>query len=198
MPDVSSPLPAESRTRRNQLRRTMRQRRRALSAGSQRLAARQLTRKLAATLRIRRARRIALYLPADGEIDPRGLMQHTGFKRCVFLLPVLDPLRPGHLRFVPWQPGQPLTKNRFGIPEPHLSGPLAAAWALDVILMPLVAFDDAGNRLGMGGGFYDRTLADLPRRPKQPWLAGTAHRFQRVSRLETARWDKAMNCVITD
>lgn len=198
MPDLSSRLPADSRARRHQLRRTMRQRRRALSPGQQRLAARRLTKALAATPRVRRARRIALYLPADGEIDARSLMHHAGFRQRVFLLPVLDPLRRGYLRFAPWRRGQPLTPNRFGIPEPRLQGTLVATWAVDVMLMPLVAFDDAGNRLGMGGGFYDRTLADMARRPRQPWLIGAAHHFQRVPRLETARWDKAMNCVITD
>jgi 5-formyltetrahydrofolate cyclo-ligase len=73
-------------------------------------------------------------------------------------------------------------------------------WTLDLILTPLVAFDDQGNRLGMGGGFYDRTLAYLGRRKhwKKPRLIGTAHAFQQVARLPHESWDVPLHGVVTE
>ena len=184
--------------RRRALRRSMRARRRALPPGARRQANRRLGRHLAAHPLLRKARRIALYMPNDGEIDPGSLLKHCRGQRWQFFLPVLDPVYPGLLRFAPWHPGQAMTRNRFGIPEPALRCRQPAEWTLDVIVMPLVAFDDAGRRLGMGGGFYDRTLATLATRPRHPKLLGTAYRFQRVRRLEEATWDIPMDSVVTD
>ena len=73
-----------------------------------------------------------------------------------------------------------------------------AAWALDAILVPLVGFDDRGHRLGMGGGVYDRALADLARRPRRPRLIGVAFEFQRQPRLREAAWDQPLDQVVTD
>ena len=70
--------------------------------------------------------------------------------------------------------------------------------ALDAILVPLVGFDDRGHRLGMGGGFYDRALADLARRPRRPRLIGVAFEFQRRPRLREAAWDQPLDQVVTD
>ena len=183
---------------RRQLRREMRRRRRQLSPGERRRAAQRLARRLRASTLLYRARRVALYLPADGEIDPwPALLRGSGDRQCY--LPVLDPLRPGFLRFAPWCPGQPMGANRFGIPEPRFRySELAAPWSLDLILMPLVAWDRRGNRLGMGGGFYDRTLAGLEHRPVRPRLAGVAYRFQEVAELESRWWDVPLDAVLTD
>jgi 5-formyltetrahydrofolate cyclo-ligase len=91
--------------------------------------------------------------------------------------------------------------NRFGIAEPDVNWRHAKpAWALDLILMPLVAFDIQGNRLGMGGGFYDRSLAYLNRRKvwRKPYLMGTAFELQKFTQLPHASWDIPMNGIMTE
>ena len=97
--------------------------------------------------------------------------------------------------------GDRLVRNRFGIPEPSLrQHRIALPWALDVILVPLVGFDSACRRLGMGGGFYDRTLGFLRHRThwRRPTLIGLAHECQRVAELEAQPWDVPLDMVVTE
>jgi 5-formyltetrahydrofolate cyclo-ligase len=186
---------------RQAVRRTMRARRRALTRSEQTRAARRLAAQVNASRLYRVSHRIALYLPNDGEIDPRLLIERiwSAHKRCY--LPILSRLKHDRLWFAPYRPETALAPNRFGIPEPLVP---ARAWVraaeLDLILMPLVAFDGAGNRLGMGGGFYDKSLAFLRGRGRwhKPQLLGLAHDFQRVERLATFDWDVPLQAVVTD
>src|SRR5699024_7215783 len=122
----------------------------------------------------RRFRHIAVYQARDGEMDPLPALSRHRFRGARLYLPVLDPVYRGRLRFHLWRQEERLRANRFGIGEPRHWQRGRAAWALDAILIPLVGFDDRGHRLGMGGGFYDRTLADLARRPRRPRLIGIA------------------------
>ncbi|HET8730864.1 MAG TPA: 5-formyltetrahydrofolate cyclo-ligase [Moraxellaceae bacterium] len=184
-------------TDKSSLRRELRARRRALSATEQRQAARALALRLARVTALRLARRIALYWPMDGEIDPRLLPRAAGFGRHDFYLPVLRPFPALTLGFARWHPGQRLHRNRFGIPEPR-GRTLLPARSLDALLMPLTGFDAHGNRLGMGGGFYDRTLAFRRRGKAGPLLVGVAHACQQVTRLPTAEWDVPASLVVTD
>lgn len=180
------------------IRRQMRCRRAALSRGERARAANRLARQLRQYHWAGRADRIGIYRAGMGELDPLPAFLRPPLRHKGLFLPTLDPLRNGLLRFVPWTSGTRLVANRFGIPEPDLrqhSG--APTWSLDLILMPLVAFDDDGNRLGMGGGFYDRTLEALWRHPVRPRLVGVAHRFQRVGWIPTAEWDIPLDAVIT-
>eukprot|EP01030_Chromulinospumella_sphaerica_P026812 gene26812-27037_t len=99
------------------------------------------------------------------------------------------------------RPREKLAPNRFGILEPQVNiGRQRKVWALDLVLLPLVGFDDAGGRLGMGGGFYDRSLAYLARRSswRKPTLLGLAHECQKVKRLAQASWDVPLNGTVTD
>ena len=186
---------------RNFLRRTLRRQRDALSDSEQRRAAAQLSVTVAACRLFRVSRRIALYLPNDGEIDPQPLMERIWTAKKLCYLPILSRLRHDRLWFAPYTPDTPLTLNRFGIPEPRVP---ARQWVraqeLDLILMPLVAFDSHGNRLGMGGGFYDKSLAFLRTRClwRKPHLVGLAHDFQRVEALEPFAWDVPLQAVATD
>ena len=176
----------------------IREQRRRLSPRQQRLAADNLSRRLHAQLFFQRARVVAFYLANDGEIDPTPLMGRALKAGKTVCLPVLDPHRPGHLVFVPWKPGGRLQPNRFGIPEPPLLGATRIRWwQLDVVFMPLVGFDRFGNRLGMGGGFYDRTLGPYRQRAR-PLLIGLAHHFQQVAAVEADNWDVPLDGAATD
>ncbi len=157
--------------------------------------------RIAASALFRASRHIALYLPNDGELDLTPLLQlaWSAHKQCY--LPVLHPARNNRLWFLPYDAQTPLVPNRFGIPEPHARGPRQARrpWLMDLILAPLVAFDAQGRRLGMGGGYYDRTLAYLHHRTRwrKPHLLGTAYDFQEVDALPGAPWDVPLDGVLT-
>ncbi|TVP61923.1 MAG: 5-formyltetrahydrofolate cyclo-ligase [Halomonadaceae bacterium] len=193
-------MPSPNTSSRQQLRQQLRGRRRSLTRQQQRLAAQSLARQLHRLPTLRYARHIALYCPADGEIDPLPFMQALAHQRQRrFYLPVLHPVHHNRLWFRCVNSSTPLGKNRFGITEPQGKGPGRAPWALDVVLMPLVGFAPDGSRLGMGGGFYDRTFAFVRRWQRTtPKLIGLAHELQRVPALPQADWDIAMHSIVTD
>ena len=181
----------------------MRHRRRALSANARLIASQRLCRYLRQLPDIRRAQRLALYLPNDGEIDPTPLIPWLERRGARIYLPVLAPLSRNRLWFVHYHSGTPMVANRFGIPEPETRHGAHRArrtppWALDVILVPLVGFDDRGQRMGMGGGFYDRTLSFTRRPGPRPRLIGLAHDCQRVERLPDAPWDVPLDAIVSD
>jgi len=183
------------------LRRSLRSARRSLSAAEQRRHASRVARTLGRQKTFLRARRIAAYWPADGEMDPFPLLRlaNARNKRC--LLPVLRAHPKKKLWFADYRPGEPLKKNVYGIPEPRMRNRrLRPPFALDLLLVPLVGFDSKCNRVGMGGGYYDRTLAYLRQRAhwRRPHLAGIAHECQRVEALESNPWDVPLDLVVTE
>lgn len=181
------------------LRRQLRQARRQLTAAQQSRSAIDLAQRVLRSHWFRRSRRIAFYLANDGEIDPALLLRAAldAGKTC-FLPRVADPLHP-HLVFAQFARGDRLQRNRFGIAEPTPHAVTSPAHELDLVLMPLVGFDEHGNRLGMGGGFYDRTLAYKRQRPSaRPYLVGLAHQCQRMADLPADDWDIALDGVITN
>ncbi|UII71337.1 5-formyltetrahydrofolate cyclo-ligase [Pseudomonas sp. HN11] len=186
---------------RPQLRRMLRKARRALTPSEQRQAAHGLYRQLAQHPLFRRAKHISLYLPTDGEIDPRLLLRAAQRRGKATYLPVLSAWPRTKMVFQRVRPGEKLLPNRFRILEPRMNiGRQRKVWALDLVLLPLVGFDDAGGRLGMGGGFYDRSLAYLARRQswRKPTLLGLAHECQKVDRLAQASWDVPLAGTVTD
>ncbi|MCL7941419.1 5-formyltetrahydrofolate cyclo-ligase [Halomonas sp. ATCH28] len=201
MQDTAAAPPTDDARRR--LRRELRLRRRELSADARRDAAERLCRHLRQLPEIQRAHRVALYLPNDGEIDPTPLIPWLERRGTRVHLPVLKPLSRNQLWFVHYHSGTPMVANRFGIPEPEARhgahrARRTPAWALDVILLPLVGFDAQGQRMGMGGGFYDRTLAFTRRPGPRPRLIGLAHDCQRVERLPAAPWDVPLDAIVSD
>lgn len=179
----------------------MRRRRRALSAAQRRACASAAARRVAATAWFRSSRRVAFYLANDGELDPQPLLQRARAMGKECFLPMLRPVGDDSLWFAHYEPGDPLRPNRFNIPEPTSRyGRGVAPWSLDLMLMPLVAFDAQGNRVGMGGGFYDRTLAYLGRRNlwHRPHLLGLAYDFQRVDGLGPQPWDIPLQAIVTE
>jgi 5-formyltetrahydrofolate cyclo-ligase len=116
-------------------------------------------------------------------------------------LPVLSAWPRTKMVFQRVRPGEKFIPNRFRIPEPRVNlARQRVVWALDLILLPLVGFDELGGRLGMGGGFYDRSLAYQSRRKnwQKPVLLGLAHECQKVDRLAQASWDVPMQGTVTD
>jgi 5-formyltetrahydrofolate cyclo-ligase len=173
----------------------LRRHRRALGGLAQRLAARRLARALARHPWFAAADAVAGYIAADGEIDPAPLLRVALALGKQVYLPVL---RDGdHLLFGRYRRGQRMRRNRFGISEPI--GERRPPWALDLVLLPLVGFDRLGGRLGMGGGFYDRSFAFLRAdRRRSPRLLGLAHHFQEVAQLPREPWDVPLAAVVTD
>lgn len=184
----------------NSYRKSIRALRRQLDPEQQRQAARQLNKHLASSLLFIRSKHIAFYLPNDGEIDPTPLMERAWQQKKICYLPVLAP-RDKKLLFVPYNRDDELRFNQFGIPEPLLQPhKVRPAWTLDLVITPLVAFDLQGNRLGMGGGYYDRTFAFMQRsnKPKKPRLLGVAHAFQQSETLPHQAWDIPLTAIFTD
>lgn len=179
------------------IRRTMRQRRRALTPGEcSRLSARLIFRLVRHPF-FKKARRIGIYFPNDGEIDVTPVARTSAEKS--FFLPVLPPLGKKRLWFAPYTKGQHLVLDRFGIPEP-LGGRNVRTEQLDLVVVPLVAFDDAGGRIGMGGGFYDTSLEFLarPGRVSSLRVIGAAYDFQQVETIPKDRWDIPLHGVLTE
>ena len=188
---------------RQSLRKTIRQHRSALDPSWCATRSAQICQHLAATWLYRRAQRIAFYLHQGNEVSLDLLLHAAWSSGKQVYLPILGLRFHGQLWFVPCQPDTPLYKNRFGIAEPvHATHerrtPLRS---LDLVLMPLVAFDRHGNRLGMGGGFYDKTLAAVQAgnpvwtRPKR---IGIAYAMQEVAAIPGERWDVPLDAVVTE
>lgn len=197
----AAPLPDHSNLSRPQLRRLLRHNRRALSPAEQRQAAKGLYRQLAQIPLFRRARHVSLYLPMDGEIDPRLLLRAAQKRGKTTYLPVLSAWPRTKMVFQRVRPGEKFKPNRFRIPEPRINARRQRKiWTLDLVMMPLVGFDPEGGRLGMGGGFYDRSLAYLARRKtwRKPILLGLAHECQKVAKLAVASWDVPLAGTVTD
>jgi 5-formyltetrahydrofolate cyclo-ligase len=183
------------------LRRRLRAARRALGSRRQRANAEAIMRRLARMRVVRGARRIALYVAADGEPGVLDLIRRLPRRGRRWYLPVLRGRARGRLWFVRHRPGQKLRPNRFGIPEPpQRRRVIQPLHGLDLVLMPLVGFDADCNRLGMGAGYYDRSLAPLRRRRhwRRPLLVGVAHECQRLERLTPQPWDVPLDAVVTE
>ena len=186
--------PAERRA----LRREMRRRRRALSASDRRAASRMLSRRIASTRWFANGNTIAVYLPNDGEIDLTPLILRAWSMGKRTYLPRLFGPR---LWFLPFHARSVLAGNRFSIPEPvEPARRRIRPLFLDLALFPLVAFDELGNRLGMGAGYYDRTFEAVRRRTawSGPRRIGVAFEVQKVASLPAADWDIPLDAIVTE
>ena len=183
---------------RRALRREMRARRRSLGDAERRAAAAALAKRLSGTGWFRNSATVAAYLSNDGEIDLAPLIERAWAAGKRTFLPRLFGPR---LWFLPFHARSALDRNRFAIPEPREPArrrihPLF----LDLVLFPLVAFDSRGNRLGMGGGFYDRTFEAVRRRTawQGPKRVGIAYEMQRVDGLRATDWDVSLDAIVTE
>lgn len=183
------------------IRRRMRSRRRSLDVAAQRRAARRLDQVVYGLLRFKRPARIAAYWPMGGEIDLLPALVRLARSGWRIHFPVLRRGKSPRMYFAPWTPDATVRRNRVGIPEP-VTPPSTWVRPLDMdwVLLPLVAFDTRGYRIGMGGGYYDASFSTLRCRRtwNKPRLVGVAHDFQRIDAVITDDWDVPMHGVLTD
>ncbi len=180
---------------RSALRQQLRQRRRDIPAAQRLAAAEQLADALLALPFAPTDGHVAGYWALDGEIALHRWQMRLP-DTATYCLPVLAG---DTLRFAPWRPGQPLTANRYGIPEPDVAiGDTLAPAQMALVVAPLVGFDAQGRRLGMGGGWYDRSFAFRQSRPAPPWLVGVGFSVQQVDALPVQPWDVAVDAICTD
>jgi len=142
---------------------------------------------------------VAGYWAVRGELPLNLAVASLQRRGQRYFLPVLGEAR--QLRFADYRGGTALQGNRFGIPEPSVTAEaLQTAGDMDVILLPLLAFDRKGHRLGTGGGWYDSSLAFLGNepRPARPMLVGIGYGFQEVEAVPTEPWDIDLDYVATD
>ncbi|AMO55039.1 hypothetical protein GZ77_00330 [Endozoicomonas montiporae] len=182
---------------RKAIRSELRQRRRALSQDQQKQAAAGVLEQIKRRPEYQRSQKLAVYLANDGEISPENIVSHAWNEGKSCYLPVLDEHDKSKLHFQLYTPDTILLPNRFNIPEPVLDLSLCIpATDLDLVLMPLTGFDESGQRLGMGGGFYDRAFAFI-KTVNKPVLIGLAHECQKVDSIPVEDWDVPMSGVIT-
>ena len=136
----------------------------------------------------------AIYLTNDGELDTSALIKHLwklGKKVC---LPVISEDGSRRMTFREYLPDSRIEENRYGIQEPAAENCEIPLEQIDVVFTPLVAFDANGNRLGMGGGFYDCTLRE---KAPRTMVIGLAHDLQQVDTLPAEAWDVPLPCIAT-
>lgn len=184
---------------RNTLRQTFRERRRSLSRSEQKFAAQNLVLQIEQLTCFADAKKIGLYMTNDGELDTKALIAHLWQKGVEVFLPVLHPFSDGHLLFLEYTQSTPMRANHFGILEPRLDcSKICPITSLDILFTPVVAFDEVGNRLGMGGGFYDRTLVNIINKPVCSTIViGLAHDIQKTLSLPTQAWDIPLPYILT-
>lgn len=185
--------------KRSEIRDLVRKKRNSLSLKEQKIAANTIKVNLSQLLNSHNNAKIALYLSNDGELNTSKLIDKLQEDKHEIYLPVIHPFTLGNLLFQKYEKNSPMKANRYGIFEPELNcSHVCPVSELDIIFAPLVAFDDSGNRLGMGGGFYDRTLARYYTEGWQkPLLIGIAHNCQKVESLPIESWDIPLKTIVT-
>ncbi len=168
--------------------------RRKLSAAERRRASFAACRRVARLPAVQRARSLGLYWPLASEIDPRPLIPLLGASSVAICYPRVAG---DVLRFVPIQSARRWHRSGLGVYEP--GGWSRPVDALDVLIMPLAGFDAEAHRIGLGGGFYDRTLAPVRHRAyRSPARIGLAFECQRLDAVEPQPWDVELGAVVTE
>ena len=185
---------------RSSLRLQLRHKRRQLSRKQQHTHGRLLAKNLCLNRHFRQIDHVGFYLPEDGEISTTEAIKTAWQQNKTVYLPVLSPYA-NELFFAPYTDKSQMKKNRFGIAEPDISiKKCLKAHQLQLICMPLVGFDANCNRLGMGGGFYDRSLhfRHHQKQWKSPKLIGFAHECQKLDKVPTEHWDIPVDGILTE
>jgi 5-formyltetrahydrofolate cyclo-ligase len=189
---VHEAVAEDDRMQRELLRRTLRDKRAALAEGLVRAMSADVCAAVAALPAFSRAKKVALYSPVRGEIDPTQLRQLLHERGAEVAYPRVVSTVPPLLAFCAVAPGETLASGRFEIPEPRAAGAIAAE-ELDLIFVPGVAFCRSGHRLGFGHGYYDRALAAAPRALR----IGLCHDFQLIEHVPSRIGDEPVDLVQT-
>ena len=181
------------------LRLDLKQRRQSVSAVRRLLAEQRAINSMTRSRIFRRSKSIAAYISVNTEFTTGNLLLEILRRHKILYLPVLEGAHQDHMQFTRLDMNSRLKKNRFGIPEP-LHGKNIPAQRLDLVILPLLGFDQLGNRLGMGGGYYDRTFAfcKQSKRTARPFLLGLAYDVQQVDTLAAQPWDVPLDAVLTE
>jgi len=186
---------------RQSIRQHIRYLRKNLSTELQRTEAVRLLERLQNIERVKSSKNIGVYLANDGELDLTPFIHWCWENNIKTYLPVIHPFCKGHLLFLNFHLTSNMVTNKYGIKEPKLNvTDVIPVNQLDAILAPLVAFDEKGNRLGMGGGYYDRTLATWYNNRNtcnKPYPIGLAHDCQKIENIPIERWDIPLPEIIT-
>jgi len=177
---------------RKAMRLVLRARRAALPPDDQDAASMAVIARLSRIKVVRAASLVAGYRAVRGEVDIDAAMALMASDNTVVTVPRVVG---EYLEFVPWEMEGVTFEGPFGIPEPADGHPRPLL-NHDVVLAPLVAFDEHGHRLGQGGGFYDRAIA--ARKGHTPVVIGIAHAFQQVDLVPTESWDIPLDAVVTE
>ena len=140
--------------------------------------------------------RLAAFLAFDGEPSLEPALSHLSELGLTIALPVIDAVAPGNMQMHAWRPGIDMQINEFGIREPA-HGDLLTRDSLDVVFLPLVAYDASGARLGMGGGYYDRWL-DSGRSTRPPARVGVGYACQQLPSIPVEPWDAPLDAIVNE
>ncbi|SMN15187.1 5-formyltetrahydrofolate cyclo-ligase [uncultured Candidatus Thioglobus sp.] len=175
------------------LRQSLRQQRRDITLSNRVKFSKSLLSQVQKIANFQHDQKVATYLPNDGEIDTKYIQNFLKKQEINTYLPILVGKS---LKFS--EIGKNFRNNKYGIPEPF-STDIISAEQLDILFIPLVGFDADKNRIGMGGGYYDRTLAFKKDQEtsKKPILIGLAFDCQQVEQLEVQEWDVPLDAIIT-
>jgi 5-formyltetrahydrofolate cyclo-ligase len=181
----------------DELRQLKRKLRAELDASQLEAAAGSLAERILSLGEYQQAQRVATYFAVNGEIGLQPVIDHALGQGKQVYLPNLDQQA---LRFSPYFHAQKMRINKFHLPEPDVDeSEMLSPDELDLVLAPLVVFDANRNRIGMGGGFYDRSFAfRKPPEPTRPLLIGVAHELQKVDQIVPQEWDVQLDMIVTD
>lgn len=181
-----------------QIRKQMHHYRQQLSAKERAAFAQQATNRLITSKLFAISDHIGCYMAIDNEIDTQALIDNIWQQHKKCYLPIIDPNHYGQMHFAQYQQDDQLINNKWQIPEPTGATEAVAGQILDLVIMPLLAFDRIGNRLGTGGGYYDRHFANISHWSKPPILCGFAYDHQQFESLLPQSWDIPMNLIVTN
>lgn len=177
------------------LRDELRERRSAIPATSRIAAAEAVAQHLLRLPALHAANTIAGYWAIGGELPLHSLMTRLP-ARTRYCLPMLQPDR--ILRFAPWRIGEDIVANRYGIPEPAQPAQALDPGSLDIVLLPLLGYTPSGDRIGTGGGWYDRSFAFRRGTAAPPLLIGVGFACQQIDTYAAQEWDVPLDAIVTE